>query len=89
MLKEWLTRMVTIEEAEAANSVTDERLGPEPVPFGFINDCWRELLAQMVAGDELWEFSSSPESWANMAGRSGISLVRGGEIVGSILTGLN
>jgi hypothetical protein len=89
VLKEWLTRRLTVDDAEAAHSVQDERLGPDPVPFGFINHRWRQLLARMTPGDELWEFSSSPESWANMAGRSGIALVRQGEIVDSIITALN
>ena len=89
MLKEWLTQRLTIEEAEAAYPVRDERLGPDVVPFGFMNDDWRKLLEQMTPGDELWEFASSPESWAKMAGRSGIALVREGEIVDSIITMMN
>lgn len=89
MEKEWLTRMITVEEAEAANSVQNERLGPNPVAFGFINDRWKEFLGRMAPGDELWEFMSSPESWACLAGRAGIALVREGEIVDSILTMMN
>jgi hypothetical protein len=89
VLKEWLTRRVTVEEAESANMVQNERLGPDPVPFGFINHRWKQLVARMAPGDELWEFSSSPESWANLAGRSGVALVRGGEVIDSIITEVN
>lgn len=86
MLEDWLTRKLTVAEAEAANSVRDERLGPDAVPFGFENPTWRQLLADMIPGDELWEFSSPPESWDNLAGRAGIALVREGKVVATILT---
>lgn len=75
----------SIEEAENENMVTDPRLGDKPVPFGFNNDEWRELLAMMQDGDELWTFSTSQESWDNMAGRAGVSLVRNGEEVFCII----
>lgn len=89
MQREWLTRRLTVEQAETEYAVEDERLGRAPVPFGFINDRWKSLLEQMAPGDEIWEFSSSSESWANMAGRAGIALVREGEILDSIITTLN
>jgi hypothetical protein len=87
--KDWLQKRTTVSEAEAAHMVQTDRLGPEPIPFGFQNDRWRDLLAEMQQGDELWEFCSSQESWARLAGRAGIVLVRNGEIIGSIVTKLN
>jgi hypothetical protein len=52
-----------------------------------IKDPWQQVLAQkMVPGDEIWEFSSPPESWACLAGRAGIALVRDGEVVELITT---
>jgi hypothetical protein len=60
-----------------------------PVPFGFMNREWRELVASMLDGDELWEYRSSDESWNHLAGRAGIALVRKGEIVDAITTALN
>lgn len=84
--KSWLIKQVTVEEAEAAHMVRNDRLGKEPVPFGFQNKQWRALLEQITQGDELWEYSSPPESWRDLAGRAGIALVHNGEIVGSILT---
>jgi len=79
----------SVEEVEAEHMVTDSRLGDRPVPFGFSNSEWRELLAIMQDGDELWTFSTSNESWDNMAGRAGVSLVRGGKIIDSIVTRMN
>lgn len=66
--------------------VRDDRLGPDPVPFGFQYDQWRTLVDRMEPTDELWEFSSSVESWRALAGRRGICLVRDGRIVDSIIT---
>jgi len=89
MDKSWLTKRTTVAEVEAASMVSNPELGPEPVPFGFINDKWKALLAQMQPGDELWEFSSSEESWQHLAGRAGFALVRNGEVVASIVTMMN
>ncbi len=89
MHSDWLQKRVTVAEAEAANMVESDRLGPDPVPFGFQNNEWRALLAQMQEGDELWEFCSSWESWQNLAGRAGIALVRNGEVVASVDTMMN
>ena len=79
----------SIEEVEAEHMVTDSRLGNAPVPFGFNNNEWRELLDMKQAGDDLWTFSTSDESWDNLAGRAGISLVRDSKIIYSIVTAMN
>jgi hypothetical protein len=88
-IKDWLQKRLSVAEAEAAYAVKDDRLGPAPVPFGFQNNEWRALLAEMQDGDELWEFTSPQETWANLAGRAGIALVRRGEVVRSIVTVMN
>jgi hypothetical protein len=88
-IKEWLQKRLTVAEAEAAHMVRNDWLGPDPVPFGFVNYKWRALLAEMQDGDELWEFSSSPEIWAHLGGRAGIALIRHGEVVRSIVTTMN
>ena len=64
-------------------------LDGKPVPFGLVNQQWRELVASMQVGDELWEFSSSELSWQHQAGRAGIGLVRNGEIIDCIVTVMN
>ena len=86
MMIEWLTKRVTTEEAETAHMVKDERIGTDPVPFGFSNAEWRELLTQMQEGDELWEFNSPPKTWANRYGCAGYALVRRGTIVDCLIT---
>jgi len=89
MLKEWLQEKTTLEQAEKGHLVEDERLGPNPVPFGFLYGGWVRFKGQMKQGDELWKFSSPPESWRLLAGRAGLCIVRGGEIVDSIVTLMN
>jgi hypothetical protein len=85
----WLERRTTVEEAESKHLVTDARLGPKPVPFGYMNGKWIQFKGQLREGDELWEFSSSADSWRHLAGRAGICIVRQGRIIDSILTRLN
>jgi hypothetical protein len=88
-IKDWLQKRLTVAEAEAAYAVRDSRLGPDPVPFGFQNNEWRALVAAMQDGDELWEFTSPPESWQGLHGRAGVALVRRGEVVRTIVTTMN
>jgi hypothetical protein len=87
--KAWLERRTTVEEAERKHLVTDKRLGAKPVPFGFMYEKWARFKGQLREGDELWEFSSSEESWRHLAGRAGICIVRKGRIIDSIVTRLN
>jgi len=89
MNKDWLQHRVTVAEAEQQNMVLDERLGPEAVPFGFMNDKWKALTVQMVEGDELWEFTSPADTWQNLCGRQGIAIVRNGEVLSSLVTEMN
>ena len=86
MYPEWLERRTTIEELEAKHSVRDDRLGSEPVPFGFMYKKWTRFTGQMQQGDELWEFAAPEKAWEHLAGRAGIALVRNGEIVDVIHT---
>jgi hypothetical protein len=83
MQKDWLKRRLTIEQAEAEQMVTDARLGREPVPFGFCNCQWRDLIAKMQPGDELWEFSHIE---GPLCGEGGFAIIRHGELVGSMTT---
>ncbi len=86
---------LTLEQAEAEHTPKDqspERLQEFPLlrkPFGFMNADWEALKAKMQPSDELWECSTSEESWAHLAGRQWIELVRGNETIGSILTAMN
>jgi hypothetical protein len=89
MYKDWLQKRITIAEAEEANMARTDRLGPDAVPFGFMNREWREFVAKVCEGDELWEFTSPHETWVDLAGREGIAMVREGEIVAFILTSMS
>lgn len=79
---QWLQSKLSLEQVEAQNSVNG-------VPFGGLSDEWIGLKSQMIAGDEIWTFSSSDESWENLAGRAGIALVRDGHPVVAIVTIMN
>jgi hypothetical protein len=50
---------------------------------------WERIKIRMVPGDELWTFSSPLESWSNLSGRMGITLVRNGHAIGHALTMMN
>jgi len=89
MYKEWLQCKLTIREAENKNMVHHRRLGLRRVPFGFQNSEWKQLIAQMTEGDELWKFCSPEETWRNLCGREGIALVRDDQIINFIVTKLN
>jgi hypothetical protein len=89
----------TIAELEAENTLRPDQLsesdrtGPRAAimskPFAFLNDKWESLKARMQPGDELWTFSSSPQSWRDLAGRAGIALVRNGQIIERLVTMMN
>ena len=89
MMKDWLKKKITVSEAEAEHMFTSPRLGPSPVSFGFQNAEWRTFVAKMEGTDELWAFSSGGKSWQHLCGQAGISLVRNGEIINSIVTVMN
>jgi hypothetical protein len=88
--REWLVERITLAEAEAAHpGVRDERAQRFPdraKPFGRLNAQWEALKAATKPGDELWRFSSSAKSFRDLAGRSGIVLLRDGEAVAEIVT---
>jgi|ERR1700722_1199360 hypothetical protein len=91
--KAWLKEKTTVEESEAANpGITDDRTKRFPdtaKPFGFQNREWEEFKALVLPGDELWVFSSPPDSWEHLAGRSGVALVRGGVPIRILVTMMN
>ena len=91
--KAWLDKKVTIAEAEAEHpGINDERVQRFPdaaKPFGFKNGQWEAIKAAMQPGDELWTFASPAESWENLAGRAGITVVRDGNPIMVLTTMLN
>src|SRR6516225_1418820 len=89
MTASWLRRWLTVSEAEAENMVSDARLGPDPIPFGWAAAGWRELLARMRPGDELWEYDSPQEEWDRLMGSEGIALVRDGQVIATEVCRMN
>jgi hypothetical protein len=77
--RKYLKRRVTVEQAEAANLVRDDR--PVPLAFGGRNRDWWEFLSEMEPGDELWEYSRPPGR--GVCGGEGYALVREGAVVRS------
>ena len=86
---EWLTKQITFDQAETDFLIQDDRISPDPVPFGFNNYHWNNLKSELQDGDELWLFSSPNETWTNMCGRGGICIVRDGEVFKSMVTVMN
>ena len=82
---DWLLEHLTVDEAEAKHMVHTERLGPDPVPFGFMNTQWQAMLSLMEEGDQLWSFCSTGECWNSLAGREGIALLRKGQVIETLV----
>lgn len=102
MQKEWLVKIVTVEEVEIKHAgltepeahVADEKLRARRFEemkrvFGFMHDRWVEFKGMIQPGDELWEFCSDKRSWQQMAGRAGYCIVRNGEIVSALCSKMN
>ena len=79
METEWLDRKMSVDEMEAANMLDGKA-------FGARNEEWEKLKSQMVEGDELWTFASPAASWQDLGGRLGVSLVRHGQVISSLVT---
>ena len=76
----WLKNKIPLTDAnQEFETCVNERLCLE----------WQFLMARMKDSDELWTFSSNPNSWKELMGRSGYALVRNGEPVSSVVTVMN
>jgi hypothetical protein len=81
---------LTIAEIESKNKVEIEKDGKKiSLPFGYINDQWLEIKSKMKKGDRIFEFSTGPDSWANLAGRAGVIVLRKNKLIGTIITTMN
>lgn len=89
----WLQKKISVADAETAHpGIKDDRVArfPEAAkPFGFSHQQWEDLKAAMVPGDEIWTFTSPPESWSGLAGRAGVVLVRNGVPIKMVITAMN
>jgi hypothetical protein len=95
-----VTEKTTVEEVEAERAEQKRKLDefhrrhgrdPEEVRAEWaratgLKDPWEALKRKMRPGDELYKFTSPRETWANLAGRAGIALVRQGEVIATMIT---
>jgi hypothetical protein len=58
-------------------------------PFGFQNETWEALKAQLRPGDELWEFCSARPSWDALMGLARYELRRDGVVIATMITKRN
>lgn len=47
---------------------------------------WQKLKGHARAGDELWAFANPPSTWRKLGKRTGYAIVRGGNVVETVLT---
>ena len=80
--KAWLDRQITVEQAEAQHMIAG-------IPFGAEAGEWIKLKNSLGAGDSLWTYCSSYESFKALAGRCGIAVVHDGKVVRQLVTMMN
>jgi len=59
------------------------------LPFGFQNQAWEALKAEMRPGDELWEFCTARSSWDQLMGVAGYELRRGDVVICTVVVKCN
>lgn len=92
--KEWLTGKLEVKEIVEKESVQQrwERLqNPQSnvkiaVSLEFVKSMFG---SSMEENDEIWKFSSPPDSWQLLCGRSGYALVRNGVVIDTFITMMN
>jgi hypothetical protein len=89
MLPNTYIRRRTRDEVESEYTICDQRLGANPVIFGFRNKQWMVLVNQMQPGDEIWEYSLKQEAWDELMGEAGFALVREGKTICTVVTRMN
>ncbi len=88
---EWLTKRLSFAEFETLESGADQSdLGaPAMLHLGRSNRDLAQMKIRMLAGDEIWSFSSPAEYWRHLGGRAGVALVRNGRLVAHVVTDMN
>jgi len=84
--KEWSRQKLTIFEAEKKHLYKIQELGPDPIPFGYLNPQWEAFKQMIRPGDELLEVSFSE---APLSGSSGLCILRNNKVVISLLLSMN
>ena len=80
---DWLRDQTTVEEIESERWKTKPNKGGPLMPQ---TEWWIALKAQIQEDDEVWWYSSPPDSWVGVIGTAGIAIVRNGKIVATLET---
>ena len=75
-------------EKESLKEASEYETSPQ-VPFGYDNELWKKFKSEFKAGDAIFYFKTNTASWINECGREGYALVRGSEVVDTIITKVN
>jgi hypothetical protein len=82
----WLTSRTTAEAFEREHDLGDKAAPRSALPAA---DDWEGFKSRLQKGDELWEYTSPPESWRYLAGQAGLCVVRQGHIVDTYIVMMN
>ena len=82
----WLQSKMSPEEFKEEFAKASEPERQVLCPSSQFDGEFAEFLARWQDGDELWRYSSPPETWRALMGRGGVVLVRGGRSVAHIET---
>lgn len=55
------------------------------LPFGYMYREWLKLKKFIREADEVWDYSTGESSWQNLAGESGVALVRNEVVIGDLM----
>jgi hypothetical protein len=85
-INQWLTRRISLAEAEARYAEYDhELLAFVGSTGGWLDVFQEQIRSQMQPGDELWLYDTGPEFWEHLCGERGVALVRRGEVVSFVM----
>jgi hypothetical protein len=75
-----LTERLAITEIERRETYLDPMLAVPALPFGHLNQSWRDFIASQSTDDELWAFTADWETtWGGKEMRRGYVFVRDGK----------
>lgn len=82
-----LIELFTVEAIEQREMVSDPLNAVPNVPFGHLNQAWKDFIAELGTGDQLWSFSSTWDlSFGGQELKKGYVIVTHGSIGRYFLT---
>ena len=78
--RQHLLELLTVQEAEMREVVTDPLKAAPELPFGHLNAAWQKFIDSRADGDELWSFSAQwrQMTWGRWELRLGYVMVQNG-----------